>query len=391
MKVKKLTADLIEYIEKIKKEKTGNTRELKSKIENYKSDLISQIEPRYRQSINLGLNREDYTTSELSLNSLIGEIKNAEFDVINKLLQSVSLEDFKFDKISSLVFAKSNYILTGETYEADILVAAFDSKQKPQIIVGAGVDTVTMTVNGEQTKVEGVNGICKLKLPAGGPGLKQYGGVIKVMGADGTYRMYPFSSEYVVATPSAAISPIKTNVFYIGVDNPISISVAGVPNESVTAAISGGGTITKAGSGLYNVSVTKPGDVTINVSAKTGESSRSMGSMKYRVKRIPDPKPYINNVSDGTITKATLIAAGGVIAKPDGFDIDYLPVITDFTLSYLQNGELVSLISKNAKFTSQMLSVMNKFTKGQKVYIENIKCKMPDGNRSLSTIALTIN
>lgn len=392
----------------------GKAAELKKRIEDFKSGMINLIDPKYRSTMNIGLDTKGpyknasgrpqnwemhnfyYTilaANVVILNKLIAEVKNAEFDVVNKLLASVTLEDFKFDKIGAKVVAKSNYILTGETYEADIFVAAYDTKQNPEIIVGAGVDSNTMAISGETTTVEGEAGVGKLKLPAGGPGIKKYGGIIKVKGADGTEKFYPFSSEYIVGTPSATISPTKMNVFYIGLDNPVSISVPGASNDQVIATISGGGgTISKTGNGLYTVKVTTQGEATVNVSAKMGNTSRSMGSMKFRCKRVPNPVPFVANVNSGLIPKGTLIAAGGVIPRMDGFEFEAYFNITSFTLTMSQAGDLVSLTSNSSKFTPEMLSKLNKSIKGQRVYIEDIKAKGPDGSsRSLSSIALKIN
>lgn len=389
--------------------------ELKQKIEEYKTNLLNLIDQKYRGGMNLGLDTKGpyksvagkeqtwemhnfYNTimaaDVVILNKLIAEVKNAEFDVVNQLLSSVTLEDFKFDQIGAKVVAKSNYILTGETYEADIFVAAYDTKQSPQIIIGAAVDSNTNTVTGiMDADIQGVAGVGKLKLPAGGPGVKKYAGLIKVKGADGAEKSYPFESEYVVGTPSATISPTKMNVFYIGLDNPVSISVPGASNEQVTATITGGGgSISKTGNGLYNVKVTTQGDATVNVSAKMGTTSRSMGSMKFRCKRVPNPVPYVGNVSGGLIPKGTLLAAGGVIPRMDGFEFEAYFSITSFTFTMSQAGDLISLTSNSSKFTSQMVTMINKATKGQKIYIEDIKAKGPDGTtRSLSSVALKIS
>ncbi len=392
----------------------GKSRELKEKIDAYKTAILNLVDPKYRSMLKLGLDTKGpYKDSDgkqqnwemhnfyhsilaanvVILNKLIGEAKNAEFDVVNQLLSNVSLEDFKFDKVGAKVVAKSNYVLTGETFEADIFVAAYDTKQTPEIIVGSGVDSNTLVVSGEQMKVEGVGGVGKLKLPAGGPGVKQFGGVIKITGADGTAKAYPFSSEYVVGTPSATISPTKMNVFYIGVDNPVSISVPGASNEQVTATITGGGgTISKVtGNGTYNVKVTTQGECTVNVGARMGATSHSMGSMNFRVKRIPDPVAYVAGVKSGPVPKATLLAAGGVIPKMDGFDFELYPTIVSFTLTMNKAGDLISEYATGGRFTPKMVQMLNSANKGQKVFFEDIKAKMPDGTRSLSSVAIKIN
>jgi gliding motility-associated protein GldM len=250
-------------------------------------------------------------------------------------------------------------------------------------------------ISGPITKVEGFGGIGKLKIPAGGPGVRQFGGVIKIKNAEGVEEAYPFNSEYVVGTPSATISPTKMNVFYIGVDNPVSISVPGASNEQVTASITGGGgTITRAaGNGMWTVKVTTPTqECMVNVAAKMGASSRSMGSMKFRVKRVPDPVAYVGGVKGGQISKGTLIAAGGIIPKMDNFDFDLYFQITSFTLSMNKKGDYVSEPTSGSKYSAKMITMLNGANRGQKVYFEDIKAKGPDGTtRNLGSIALKIN
>jgi len=77
-----------------------------------------------------------------NLNRIIGEIKNAEFDAVNQLFSSVSNLDFKFDQLKARVVPKSKIVTVGENYEADLFVAAWDSKQTPEIWIG-DFDTVT--------------------------------------------------------------------------------------------------------------------------------------------------------------------------------------------------------------------------------------------------------
>jgi len=394
---------------------SGRAHEMKTKIEAYKAAMLDLLDPKIRNSMKIGLEtksgkdaggreiswemqhfyRTILTANVVTLNQLILEVKNAEFDIVNKLLESVNGRDFKFDKIAARVVAKSNYVLTGESFEADIFVAALDTKQNPTIEIGSSVDTNTNVISGPITKVDGQGGIGKLKIAAGGPGVRQFGGVIKIKNAEGVEEAYPFNSEYVVGTPSATISPTKMNVFYIGVPNPVSISVPGASNEQVTAAITGGGgTITRAaGNGLWTVNVTTPTlECKVNVSAKMGATSRAMGSMTFRVKRVPNPVPYVGGVNGGQITKGVLIAAGGIIPKMDNFDFDLTFVITSFTLSMNRKGDYVSETTTGSRYNEKMKTMLNGVGRGQKVYFEDIKARGPDGTtRSLGSIALKVN
>jgi gliding motility-associated protein GldM len=394
---------------------TGEARKLKDKIVEYKKNMISLLDPKYRKTIEeaFGLNVEgpfydaDHTEQNwemhnfyhtilaanvVILNKMIAEVKNAEFDVVSQLYSEVSIEDFKFDKIAAKVVPKSNYVLTGENFEADIFVAAYDTKQTPEIWIGSSVDSTTCEISGEKMKVEGVDGVGKLSMGAGGVGVRTYGGVIKVNTPGGGSKSYPFSGEYIVAQPSATISPTKMNVFYIGVDNPVSISVPGVANDQVRVSISGGGgSCTKTGNGTYNVKVSTIGTCKITVSAEMGGSSRSMGGMEFRVKRVPDPVAYVGGVKTGNISKGVL-AASCIIPKMENFDFDLNFRIVSFSLTMNMQGDLITKTTSGNCFSGEMKSMLDRAGRGQKIYIEDIKAVGPDGTtRTLSPMNLRIN
>ena len=392
----------------------GRAAELRQKIDDFKTKMTELVNPKYRSSLKLGLDtkgpfynksgREEnwmmhnfYNTimaaNSVIFNKLVAEVRNAEFDVVSALYSEISVEDFKFDNVEARVVPKSSYVLTGESFEADIFVAAVDSKQNPRIVVGGHADTITGAITGPTQTVEGMGGVGKLKLPAGAPGVKQFGGVIYVKNADGTEKPYPFNSEYVVGQPSATISATKMNVLYIGVPNPVSISVPGASNEQVMATISGGGgTLTKAtGSGNYIVNVTTIGTCKISASAKMGTASKPMGSMDFRVKKVPDPVAYIANKRGGTITKQELIAAGGLTSRMEGFDFELSCPITGFTLTVKRGSDLISASSTSSRYTGEMSNFLNGVSRGSKVWFEDIRARGPQGEtRNLGTISLKI-
>ena len=62
----------------------------------------------------------------------------------------------------------------------------------------------------------------------GAIGEKKYTGIIRVKNPTGGYTFYPFEGSYQVAAKAVVVSPTKMNVLYIGVDNPMEISVPGV-------------------------------------------------------------------------------------------------------------------------------------------------------------------
>jgi gliding motility-associated protein GldM len=328
------------------------------------------------------------------LSKFQSDVRNAESDVINKLYSAVSEGDFKFDQLVAKVIAPSSYVLAGDEYKADVLLVAYSSSTKPTIILG-DVDTTKkgdgvnpLRGGGDSTSVPVEGGMGRYKKSTGGEGLQKWSGVIKVQKPGGGFNYYPFQSEYMVAKPAIAVSPTKMNVFYIGVDNPVDVSAAGVAPDNLVVNLGGQGAISGS-KGKYTVRVNGGTEATVNVSAKFGSTTKPMGQgMKFRVKRIPDPYAFVNGQKgDISIKKGVLIASGAVIPKMEGFDFDLTPVISSFTMTVNIKGDLKEMQATGNKWTPDMIGALQKVGQGAKVYIENIKCRMPDGSvRNLPSV-----
>jgi gliding motility-associated protein GldM len=327
------------------------------------------------------------------LNKMITDVKNAEFDVISHFLNEISAEDFKFDKINAKVIPKSRYIFEGEKYEADVIVAAYDTKGNPDVYYLDGVDTVRDIKNAH--KVEGIGGVVKLEFPASSPGPKKYAGIIRVLSPLGDTMTYAFKDEYIVALPSLTVSATRMNVFYTGVDNPVSVSVPGISTSQIQASINVGTLTPSTDNAESNYMARIPagttGEAVVSVKAEYDGSVRDMGSIKFRIKRVPDPEAYIANVRDGVIAKNAILAAGGIIPRmPEDFEFDLNFVITSFTFTSVRSGDVFSFQGQGNLLTPEMKSFVQIARPGTKVWLENIIAKGPDGNRRLGTISLVI-
>jgi len=325
------------------------------------------------------------------LNKIIAEIHNAQFDVISILYRSVSAEDFKFDEIDSKVIPESRYVFLGEEYKAEILVAAYDTKTTPEVLILEGADTITSANIGNAKTIDGIDGLVHLVLPASSEGTKKYAGVIRVKTPSGETNSYYFKDEYIVAKPSLTVSATKMNVFYIGVDNPVSISVPGMATELIRPSISTG-TLSRSSEGGWNVTMpTSAKKAVISVSAGSGNNLKAMGSQEFRVKRVPDPIAKIANTDGGNISKGAMLAAGAIIPQmPADFEFQLDFIITSFTFVSIRSGDVFEELTKGNRLNDKMKNFLQTAKRGTKVWLENIYAKGPDGNRKLATISLTI-
>ncbi|MDQ3110440.1 MAG: gliding motility protein GldM [Bacteroidota bacterium] len=322
------------------------------------------------------------------LDRIVNDVKNAEGDVINQLYASISASDFKFDALSAKVIAPTSYVFTGDHYTADVLVVASSTTQQPTIILG-DFDSVKQpdgsfklksgTMDSTTIKVSGGTG--KYDVVAGSVGLQQWKGIIRMKKPDGTgNEYYPFKGEYMVAAPSAAVFLEKMNVFYIGVENPISISAGGVAPSDLQPSLTGGTLRSSGKPGSYIVTVSGGTEATLNVNAKTSGGNKSMGAFKFRVKRVPDPVCYVGNLkADGQMTKSELQGQSGVFARMENFDFDLKFQVISFVMSMSINGVFVEKKSTGPGITPEMKSMLAGAKPGNKVFFEQVTVKGPDG------------
>ena len=328
------------------------------------------------------------------VNKIISEVKSAEFNAINYLYSSVSEKDYKFDNVVAKVIPKSTYVFQGQNYEAEVLVAAYDSKTKPTVKVLSGASEINSGNESRAQSIEGEAGTVNLDFKSGSVGPQKYAGIIELVDpATNQIKSYPFNGEYIVAPPALIVAPLKMNVLYIGVDNPVAISAPGLPAEKINARIDQGA-LTKNGS-EYSVKITSmPKGVTkANISATADIDGKVMqlGSSEFRVKRVPSPTAEVAGQTDGQIDKNTLLAAGAIIPSMKDFEFDLYFEVTSYTFATFVNGDWIPKNVKGNRFTQEILDVIRNGKRDQKFFFENIQAKGPDGTtRSLNPINLQI-
>ncbi len=339
----------------------------------------------------------------VNLTALQSQITNAEVDVVSKLLSAVSATDFKFDKLQAKVIAPSSVLIQGDEYKADVLLVASNSTSNPKILLCA-VDTskndgetdprLNKNDPGKEIPVSG--GVGKYKAGTGSTGEQKWSGVIQVEKPAGGFNYYPFAASYIVTPPALVVSPTKMNVLYIGVPNPVDISVPGYAPELVTPNISGGSiSPDPAKKGSYIVTCPAGSkEANISVSVKQGSTNKPMqGGYKFRVKQLPDPIAKVGGKeSGGVISKNLLTASGGVAAVMKNFDFDLKVTVASFTTVLAVGGETKTAASTGYNFSSEAMGLLNKAKNNSRVIFEDIKVRMPDGTvRTLPPVTLKVN
>jgi gliding motility-associated protein GldM len=395
----------------------GNAKKLKAEIKKYKANILKLAKKEDQKHLEeaMGLNvdakylsndkkEQDWETHNFDhiiaaasvtlLNKMVGEVKNAESTMLTYLKASISADDFKFDNVTGRSIPKSQMVFSGDSYEADIIVAAYDSKSTPEVWYKMGADTLTEEGIGGATKLEGENGLVKLKIGTSGTGEQKYAGVIKILDPSGQPKYYGFKDKYTVLTPSATIAADKMNVLYAGIANPVSVSGPVSPDKlSVSFP---GCNATSTGGGKFNVSVPASmigKTVTATVAAKVGESTKTMGSTVFRVKKVPDPKAVLGaGIRGGKRAKAELLANPVIRATMgDDFVYDLKWSVNSFRVQLVVKGmDEPAIACQGGALSDKAKSAIQKAPAGTVVYFMDIKVSSEAGSRTLDEFSVRI-
>lgn len=312
------------------------------------------------------------------LTKLQNDIRYAEGEVVHTLVNYIDIGDLRVNEVNAYVIPNSRTIVRGGEFSANIILAAVDSTQKPDIYVGGKL--LPKENNGEYKVLCNALGDFTLK------------GYMELTQGDGSKLKREFSQDYTVIEPSATVSATMMNVLYAGYDNPLSISVPGVANSRITATISNGnGTIKPAQGGGYIVHPSAVGkDVVIAVSARTNEGrTQSMGQYTFRVRQLPDPTPFIEYNDKGTVKryrggtglpKSVLMGTKGIVAAIDDGLLNIGFRVLGFETVFFDNmGNAVPEVSKGADFTERQKDMFRRLSRGKRFYISRVRAVGPDG------------
>lgn len=395
------------------KPKTGpySAMELKDKIDAYKSGLLGELPKEIGEALDLGMETdvekkvngvtESWATMNFyhlplvavltNLSKMQSDVLNAEADVIKALYRNIDAGDFKFDALEAISIPESRYVFLGDTFRAKVMVAAYSSTQLPELEVYTELDTAGNGIGGfDSAFVSNIPGKGVYAKPTTSEGSFEWGGVIKIKGPDGKYVPFKYRDSYTVAKPALVVSPTAMNVFYRGLDNPVEVSVPGVATDLLQVSISNASK--SGGNGKFKVRPGNGKNCVVSVTAEVNGENKSFGRMEFRVKDVPDPKPYIGGVTgSSTIPRSKLIAVQGISAKMENFEFDLKFDIIEFSMSMNYKGNLVEKKTRGNRLNGEMKTMLQATKKGTKVFIEGIKAKGPDGRvRDLGAISLKV-
>ena len=300
-----------------------------------------------------------------TLSKLQADIRAAENDMVKWLYRSVELADYKFGTLTTAVVPQSNLIMAGDSFRADVFLAAYDPLNPPVITLKDGTRLPI-----------GPDGKAKLRLRGSSIGEQLVEGRVRFEGPKGVEE-FDYSTSYQVMAPLLVASPTKMNVLYRGVENPIDLSVPGVPAERVQANISSG-RIARSGSGWMATGMSgSTAEVNAMVPMPDG-STRRIGPVTFRVKDLPTPMAFVGdkNALVTRIKKNELTASRGLVAKlPDSEFFARFQVLK-FTLQVERGAQPIERFVTGGAFDEDLKLIFSKLRNGDRIIFQDIKARL---------------
>jgi gliding motility-associated protein GldM len=227
------------------------------------------------------------------------EVRRYESTILGQLAEKVGIKDIKFDKILAMVSAKSNTVVAGMDYEAEMFIAAYSSGITPR-----------MSFNGAGVPVRDGKGQIKFKAQGGqydnrGLSRKTYTASISFNGPNGP-ETRTLDQEYFVLKPTYNIEAGSLPPLYLGCANKLSIVSPGLGALWQPSFSANGAEVIAAGGGKVTV-VPSSASVELNVT----NGGILLGTEKFRVRKVPRPEVKIFSGGGGELNEKSGTNATG--------------------------------------------------------------------------------
>lgn len=310
------------------------------------------------------------------LSKFQNDVRTTENKVVEYCHNQVGQVEVRFDQFAPIVGANSTYLMPGQELTITAGLGAFNSQKKP-----------TITINGSAATI-GPDGLATFTVPAGGSGAHSANVVISYVDQDGNPKTINKTIDYAVGSPTgASVSADAVKVFYVGLDNPISVSGGNVGDEKVSVSMTNG-SLSKTGAGKYIVKPGKAGTPATVTVVADGKPS----SFDFKVKDVPDPVAKVGINKGGRMRVNDFKAQPGVRADLENFVFEGVKFnVTGFTIVLTGAGfpQLQYRDVKGASFSS-ISDLIEKCKPGSTATIDNIAASGPGGTRYLPPIVFNL-
>jgi len=289
------------------------------------------------------------------------DIRVAETSILNHFFSKMNVED-KVDAYVPVIAADKSYVIRGEEYTSEIFLASYNSS----------VENVKVKVDGRTLRV--VDGKARFTANPNSTGERKHKLEMEITNPlTGEKQTFRKDFSYEVGERSATVSADKMNVFYLGVKNPISVSVAGVPTDKIK--VNGSNVnLKKVSGGKFIAEPKKVGTAKITLSGGNLKPT----NFEYRVKRIPDPICRLGKKSGGSMAAGEMRVQPGVIPFLKDFEFDAKCKIIEFHMARVpKNDNAIFTINEGGRFGAKAKRIVEQAKRNDTYFFNEVRVKCP--------------
>jgi gliding motility-associated protein GldM len=375
-KITKLREAYLEYVsslwdgEGIKNTIFADTAKKDAEMAKLAHEMTLTSDENYKPEIHEGKVWAEYTFGHMPvaavypmLRKFQNDARTSEAAVVNFLAGQMGKLEMNYDKFAVFSQSPKPYILLGEQFETEIALGAYSSQAEFSVKVGS-------------SSLKIVDGKAKYTARPSTIGEKTYTAAISVKNPlTGKTDTYKQDFQYEVGQPSVNVAADKMNVFYVGVENPVTVAAAGITSSSMKVSMSGG-TLKKVGGTNYVVTAKKPNNN--SVITVTDTKKNKAYPFKFRIKRIPDPVVRLGKKTDGLMGSGEFRAQPGLAAWLDNFDFDAKCSVQSYTLYFTRKRQdPVEIQGQGGRFKGKVKSAISQAKPGAQYAFTNVKARCP--------------
>jgi len=296
------------------------------------------------------------------LSKFQNNVKNAENLIVSYCHSKIGSVEYVYNQFKPIIGTSSTYLMPGEDMTVTAGIGSFSTAANP-----------TITINGVSKQAD-VDGVAVNTFKVSGSGSVHV--KINFKKPDGSSGEVEKDIPYTVGQPSsAAVSLDKMDVFYIGLENPITIAS---PTGMEQTGVSGTGCTINGTGPKRTVSVTAPGTCSITITPK----GSTPYNHSYRIKRIPEPSFMVGS---GKARMPSVDMKSQQFCRADMgpdfiYDVHYTVVSATVYFSGANFNNVVT-----TSITGNSLAPLGQYLQrcgpGSVVSFDNIKVSGPDGIR----------
>ena len=298
------------------------------------------------------------------LSSLQNDVRTLENEAYNLFLGNSLKQAASMRHYQAMVIPDKAVYYQGEPIKYKVVLGRYDNSTVPTSVVVNGATIPQSRIKAGQ--VEGTS-------VASGLGEHKFTGKFTFMEEGKPVVVDILNSNYVVVSrpSSATISADKMNVVYIGLDNPISVTVEGITSDKVTASATNG-SLKKIGNGKFMFTPSAGKEAVITATGTMPDGKAISSKQVFRIKALPRPRGYVRGEPNAK-GPASNLAQVSISAKMEDFDFDVNLRVTQYTIVFPGVG---SEVINGTTLTESAKSKANRLRPGDVVRITNIKSKL---------------